>query len=754
MKKALPNFAIFATQLIMKDILLLFIFVPLFSQLKAQCARTSIPFQRVRFHDRIKEAQLKCDLADGKADSLIKISSNDEINLQATDALYRKVADIVCFIEMDSSIPTNNDKIRQLGFVEEIIDAYRLNWKARKLNPAYAPILIDNFEKILKANLANQSIVSFVREAPYEVGLITSAIFKENKGYPESKQILYLKYCALHPDNILATIRPFTKESFADSLVVVACINNPKQLYDYASSSSSPEAKLIRQNTNPMVKALAKLGQMPNALKYYPFLDDIISGKQSIDTISRYVNEGPRGTDSIGYYKLLVKTEIGYYERIIKKDTPVGMFGTNGLRYMLQKKALTNFITPINELHEQNNLSIRMKAIEPLTAEELYMMIVMGENDIYTSSYKHSFARLLQLLGPKPRTDKLLMNVKMDFFKKFIKMAANYNQLDTMLRLMPPENANTLMKAFVANLAEGGNLEDAVDVADSYSSINDSLLLKNMLQNVVANEQESIEANDAKGKTIYNLLKIIFKSSNDTSVDLTSQIGIPSIYSIDNRNLSDDSGRIVQQVFFYGDDDGKKYFPAFVNSFNKTDWKITLQKEWVEIKSVKGKKVWIYANLPLDSDKNLDDSAQAHLKAFLRKKDLSPAVVVHRGHSYWLPRTISQLDASAKVILLGSCGGYKNLSEILEISPDAHIISTKEIGKGDINKPIINYLSQAFVTGKTLVWKDMWSTLTKTFYADNNKAMKESWDDYIPPYKNLGAIFIKAYNRKMDKGEN
>ena len=125
-------------------------------------------------------------------------------------------------------------------------------------------------------------------------------------------------------------------------------------------------------------------------------------------------------------------------------------------------------------------------------------------------------------------------------------------------------------------------------------------------------------------------------------------------------------------------------------------------------------------------------------------------MIVHRGHSYWLPRTISRMNGSAKVILLGSCGGYKNLSEILEISPDAHIISTKEIGKGDINKPIINYLNQSFTSGKQLVWKDMWAALTKTFYADSNKAMRESWDDYIPPYKNLGAIFIKAYNKKAD----
>ena len=734
----------------MKKFLPIVCFFFLSSEINAQCEKLVIPFNRVRFHDRIKEEQVKCDKADGKIDSLIKVGNNAEINLQVTDAFNRKIKDILCFIETSASIPSNNEKIRQLNYVEEIIRSFRINWKAKKLNPAYAPLLIDNFENILKVNINNQSMAPFIREVPYEVGLVTAEIFASNPGYQDSKKILYLKYCALNPAKILATIRPYSNESFADSLVLEACTNNPKQLYDYASSSSSPEAKLIRRNTNPMVMAVSKLSQTPNALRYYPFLDDILKGKQSIDSLKKYADDRPNGYDSVGYYKQLVKTEISYYERLINKDTPVAMFGSNGLRDMLQNKAIRHFITPINELHEQNNIAIRMKAIEPLSAEELYYMIVLGENDIYTSSYKHSFARLITLLGSKPRADKLLMNVRMDFFKKFVKMAANYNQLDSLLKMMPQDNATTLMKAFVSNLDQAANLEDAVDVADSYSSINNKQLLQNMLQNVEENEQRSLEQNNGKGKIIYSLLKTIFKSADDNSIDLTSQIGIPSIYSLDNKYLSDDSGRIIQQVFFYGDEDGKKFFPAFKNSFNPNDWKITTFKEWVEIKSLKGKKVWIYANLPLDNDKNLDDTAQIHLINYLRKKDLSPAVIVHRGHSYWLPRTISRMNGSAKIILLGSCGGYKNLSEILEISPDAHIISTKEIGKGDINKPIINYLNQSFASGKQLVWKDMWAALTKTFYADSNKAMRESWDDYIPPYKNLGAIFIKAYNKKAD----
>lgn len=485
---------------------------------------------------------------------------------------------------------------------------------------------------------------------------------------------------------------------------------------------------------------------------YFPFLDDLLSGKQQADQIKKIVGDGEKGYDSVAYYKLLVKTETDYFRRMSQSppDTPIAMFGANGLREMLKAKALQHFITPINTLHDVSNLNVRMRAIDPLTPQEIYYMMVMGENDIYTSSYKHSFNRMLQKMGGSPRGDSLIMSVHADYFKKFIKMAANYNKLDTFLKSMPAKSSEVLMRAFVANLDKTGNLEDATDVADSYSSITDKKLLNSILDYVVLNERQAIDENNQRGAVIYGLLKQIFLSADSANkVDLTQVLGIPSIYEVQHDELKDDSGRIVQQVFFYGDDDGKLYFPRFVNSFSPKEWKVTHQKEWVEIRSVKGN-VWVFANKPLDSDANLDDSAQVHLNRHLESLGLQPSVVVHRGHSYWLPRTINRMPGNAKIVVLGSCGGYKNLSEIIEISPDAHIISTKEIGAGEINRPILNYLNQAMLAGKKIIWKDMWSSLGKIFAKETNRSIRESWEDYIPPYKNLGAIFIKAYHTKME----
>ncbi len=711
-----------------------------------------IPLYRQYFHDKINNEQKFCDKADGKLDQSLHISNNDEINLRVTDVLFRKIDELQIWVETNTEISNSNEKIRYLSYIENVLKAFRINWKSRDINPIEFPALIDNFEQIIKAQAKGRSMVPFIQGTSYSIARINTDVFFDNTGNKESRKIVYLKFCDLNPDKILQTIRPYANENFADSLVAVACKHNPAQLYSYAQSLTSAEGKLIHRNTDPVVMAVAKLSQTLNALFYFPFLDDILSGKNSVENIKKVVGDGETGYDSVGYFKLLVKTEIGYFKRMAPplRDTPVAMFGANGLHEVLKGKAIQHFITPINTLHDQPNLAIRMRAIDPLSPQELYYMMVMGENDIYTSSYKHSFNRMLQRMGTAPRGDSLLLNVNFDYFRKFIKMAANFNKLDTLLKTMPASSSEVLMKAFVANLDKTGNLEDAVDVADSYSSISDKKLLNAILAYVKENEHNSIDENNQKGKVIYGLLKTIFLSADSTNkIDLTSEFGIGSVYEIANKEMQDSKGRIVQQVFFYGDADGKLWYPSFKNSFSSKDWKVTEKKEWMEAVSNKGN-VYVFANRPLNNDANLDDSAQVHLAAYLNEKEMKPSLVVHRGHSYWLPRTIDRMPGDAKIVVLGSCGGYQNLNQILEICPDAHIVSTKEIGAGDINRPILNYMNDTFISGATLSWKKMWQSLTKIFSSDPSKAIRESWDDYVPPYKNLGAIFIKAYNKKME----
>ena len=712
-----------------------------------------VPIYRQLFHDKINDEQIQLDRLDGKIDGLIRATHKLEINLAITDVMTRKIDEFENFVELNNKLATNNQKIRYLSYIENLVKSFKYSWRNKEFNPVYAPLLVETFEKIMKGNMDSVSMVSLIEMVPYEVGKILTEIFPENPGYAESKKQLYLKYSLIHPDKILQSIEPYINEPFADALVVKSTEINPTAVYNIAQAAGTKLGALVHRNTNPLVKAVVELSKTPNALLYFPFLDDLLKGKKTMESIKKYVGKDGAGYDSIGYFKLLVQTEIDYFKRITSpaKDTPLAMFGANGLREVLKNKAIQHFVTPINELHDLANINTRMRAIDSLSAVDLYFMMVMSENDIYTSSYKHSYTRLIQRLGKDARTDSLLLTVHFDFFKKFIKMAANYNKLDNFLSAMPTGSSETLMRGFIANLDNTGNLEDAIDVADSYISITDKKLQSAILGYVIKNENACIQKNNSRGKTIYGLLKTIFLSADTANkVDLTSVLGIPSIYEIENKEMQDDSGRIIQQVYWYGDKDGKTFFPSFINSFSPKDWTINANSEWYEIRSKKGN-VWVFANRPLDNDANLDDSAQVHLNSYLTQNNMQPAVVVHRGHSYWLPRTIKRMTGNAKIVMLGSCGGFKNLNDIIEVNPDAHIISTKEIGAGDINRPILNYLNQTFESGSKLVWKNMWASLTKLFTADPSSSIRESWDAYIPPYKNLGAIFLKGYNNMVQE---
>ena len=50
--------------------------------------------------------------------------------------------------------------------------------------------------------------------------------------------------------------------------------------------------------------------------------------------------------------------------------------------------------------------------------------------------------------------------------------------------------------------------------------------------------------------------------------------------------------------------------------------------------------------------------------------------------------------------------------------------------------------------GKDLNWPSLWKGLTAKF---GTVEEKEKFSDYIPPYKNLGAIFLMAYQKAIYK---
>jgi hypothetical protein len=746
----------------------------------------SYPFKaaqdRMIFHDKVDQAQQRLILmGNGKSDSVIRLTTDDAINLQITDALCRQVDDLQEQIELDSTLNTNAKK-RYLRGLEAMLVGFEKSYRAKTIPAAMAPDLVAAFTEAMLLDERSLSIEPVIAGHPYQVGNILVDCFlypNTNSGVAPSRLLLTRRYCETHPEQIFPYLSRHRGLPFEDSLIIVAGRHDIGQLYDYAAAGDDL-ARRIRNSQDSLIHTVAVLANSRSGQIYFPFLDKLVRGELSTDDIDKVKG------DDLNYFRLLVRTRLDYAARLLPplRDTPLEM---NALTAMLEKKSKQVFVGEINALHTADNPAVRFKILDPLTPEELYYLIVLSEDEIYTSSYLGVYDRIFQRMR-QPFGDSLLLAVHGDYFRKFIKMAAAYNKLEHFLGTMDKQNAGTVMKSFVIHLENAGE-EEAVDVADSYSSIVEKspALARYILGEVKWNYEKNVAAGDHKGIVIYRLLETLFESADTANhIDLSARLGIPPVYTVDHQSLVDDSGRVVEQVFFYGDKDkdGQNSYQDFMALFRphpaarsargqvsarghgpvkghgaanahqpvkpeaKPEWKITENPQWTTITSTRGQPVLIFANKPLLGDDDPDDKAQKALAGYLDAHNLRPTIVIHRGHSYHVKYTIDQMAPAARIVVLGSCGGYNNLSEVLKRSEDAHIISSKQVGTKTVNEPILDAINNTLVAGRDIEWLPMWRELEARF--QNDPAGREKFDDYIPPYKNLGAIFIKAYRKAME----
>jgi hypothetical protein len=736
------NNCTFAINIIMNPRLLIFISILLPGTLLAQTAYNfKISTDRMLFHDLVDKQQ-KAML--NEKDSL-KLSPDDAVNLQVGDVFIRQVDELQEKIESDTAL-TGQVKVKSLKSLETLLKGYNRNRDKKDYPISMAPALFKAYTEAMLLDRAGKSIEPVVAKNDYGVGklLIECFLFPtENEGVKNSRMLLTQKYLETHPDQILPELNKNPNLPFADHFIQVAAKRDVRKLYDYAAARNSLGLK-IRNHPDSLVRLIGRMASSRSGQLYFPFLDNLMAKKITLAEIDS-VKES-----DLAYYRLMVKTRIEYAHRLLNKDSVMGM---EALNERMTNKAKQYFIREINALHTENSEKVRFKRIEDLSPQELYYLIVQGEDEIYTSSYLYVYKRMFEKMAI-PRSDSLLLSVNGDNFRKFIKMAAGYNTLNDFLAKMDKANATTTMKAFVIRLESTEGLEEAVDVADSYSSIIDKnpALAKYILKEVKWNLERNMANTNKRGMVIYNLLKVLFESADTTNkIDLVSQLGIKSIYGQDYQSLTDDSGRVVQQVFFYGDEDkdGLHSYESFMKMFmNKKEWKVESNDEWTSITSLKGRPVLIFANKPLLGPDDPDAKAQNELNDYMFAKNLKPTIVIHRGHSYHLPSTLKQLAPTAKIVVLGSCGGYNNLNEVLTVCEDAHIISSKQVGTRTVNEPILQAINQNLLAGSNIDWVTLWNGLSTRF---KDKASREKFDDYIPPYKNLGAIFIKAYRKSMSE---
>ena len=92
---------------------------------------------------------------------------------------------------------------------------------------------------------------------------------------------------------------------FEDSLIVVAGHYNIGQLYDFAAASNELGAH-IRNSKDSLVHTVAQLANSKSGQLYFPFLDNLVKGKITVEDIDKVKD------DDLNYYRLLVRTRLDY----------------------------------------------------------------------------------------------------------------------------------------------------------------------------------------------------------------------------------------------------------------------------------------------------------------------------------------------------------------------------------------------------------------------------------------------------------
>lgn len=415
----------------------------------------------------------------------------------------------------------------------------------------------------------------------------------------------------------------------------------------------------------------------------------------------------------------------------------------------------------INNLHDEED-ALRFSQVEGLPAKLLYPLLAYNEGRIYTSSFNGIFDRFIADMHTNKIDGKELLNqVGNARVRSFVKQLVEFNRLDEFLSTMKKEEATELLVTAVRGLDQAENpTEQGMVAADILGTISDATQ-RQMLENLVTSEYKRVSDDIHAGKDarkLYGLLGAVL-AENGSEDPIIKQLGLeyslPSLNQVKPADFFDAANTNVQQFYFYNDKgderlDGHNSFKHMLNSYGfDAVWdeqgiiaKIpTTEKNGVKVvdkgsyivltQEVNGKKVEIWANKPSEDINGIKDIQTALDVAGKQVK-----IVVHRGHSTHVEKTISHIPPSVELVFLGSCGGYRNLEAVHK----AQIIATKSTGTMKINDGILVKLSEALLKGDDFTWQEFWKSLPEELRTDKD------FQNYTSPDRNKGLAFLLAFN--------
>ena len=552
----------------------------------------------------------------------------------------------------------------------------------------------------------------------------TLSIFK-NESCADSFLVFASQY---RPDLVFMNYDMYSSKDYSLHVLEEAAKTAPVKVKRYFNPNDAIYTELKKSDDTAVKIILEIKDKYSRKSNAFTLVDDIVSGKLTMEK-----------ADAIG------KNPQKYLRDMMNIRAKKNPLGAHSLEDELNIYAL-KFVRVVNDLHNEKD-EVRFASVEDFSAQELYTLMIYSEEEIFTSTFNGLFNRMMVKMGDQSGFD-FLKNLGDNKFRTFIKMSAGFGKLSEFLGGMSQLHQQLLMVKFASGLEQYNDLSQAVEVADAFGSITDSLVLR-ILRGTIKYEYIRLHSkNDFHGMALYGLFSNLFVerslSNQNWFTSVSQQYSLPAFDRIKNSKLFARDSVDRWLIYFYDDEDGDASFSTFKKAFTDSNWAVVDSGIYIIIKSKHGHDVNIYANKP----KNEYDG-QARLEKIFTDNFFEPNVLVHRGHSYYAQKTIEKIKDDTQIFVLGSCGGYHSISSIFEKSSEASIISSKQIGTMFVNNPMLKLMAEYINRGEDVEWQKLWNDLEAS--VKNNRKAYERFLDYIPPHKNLGAIFIKTYNRMIEQ---
>ena len=380
---------------------------------------------------------------------LNSISMDSAIVRQLSRSVKPEVDNIYSYIISDAKLPAN-DKDKAILSLGYFLNELGKNIRQERSELYDVLNAVRSYKDILKAVINKGSLEDELTTLPSRRTQVLATTFAQYKEHSLLDDAAVYKRMASSPGFILSFLENKPWFRYADSLIVIAAVNEPKKIVSYLQNGKRGLIEKIRNTNNKYLQEVISLSADRNSSELLPFVKEIAEGKLTPGEILE------TRKDVVKYFQLLVNTLMG--SKGI--EDPAFIF-QKLLRKGIKEKAIYFYVNQVNELHNAAEAK-RFGSVKGLRPEDLYYIITSCGEELYTSSFLGLYKRLMANFSAQS-ADSLFNIVQYDNFRIFMRLAANYNVLTDFLSKMPEQNASILVQRFISGIEDDANSGLVVD---------------------------------------------------------------------------------------------------------------------------------------------------------------------------------------------------------------------------------------------------------------------------------------------------